>query len=223
MHHSILLNERFAVGASQSGGFVGLYDNPKDTSFEQRLETVFSFHYPDIIIHPNLAKMQPAHHLNSSKSHLAKHLICWSAPLGSQSHSLEKMDQRPIVGCTVSGGMVQVYRISSDLYRLLSVLEELLLQFEPTMPLLGTSLDFKEWYCGLSAGEESTIHGDLVELFLKLSRQEQHLLIRNSISDKLLTAIGPFLPENVPLSVNTDDDVENTVTLLREILLEFKI
>ncbi|KAI8890128.1 hypothetical protein K501DRAFT_160109, partial [Backusella circina FSU 941] len=119
------------------------------------------------IIHPNLATIQPTHHLNSRKNHLAGHLVGWSSS-----------DVRPIVGCTVSGGMIQVYRISGTLYRLLNVLQDLLLMFEPTMPLLGSSRDFKDWYCKLSGGEESTIHGDLVELFLRLSPPEQNLVIQ---------------------------------------------
>jgi hypothetical protein len=162
IHQSLMVNSRFAVSVGPSGGIVGLFDNP-DTH-TRRLDCMFAFHYPDIITKPRLALLRSRYDL------LAEQDV---------DHPSWDDTMKPIVGCTVSGGVVSIYRIDEPLYRLLSVLQERLLDYEYTKPLLGSPQNFK-WYCGLSGAEKATIHGDVVESFLRLSIHEQQDVVQHT-------------------------------------------
>ncbi|KAI8354155.1 hypothetical protein BD560DRAFT_313498, partial [Blakeslea trispora] len=110
------------------------------------------------------------------------HVLPWSLhndePLTQFNSQQQTGDfMKPIVSGTISGGIVHVYRISSQLYQLLKTLQDLLLSFEPTKPLLSSPEDFVDYYCQLSGDEKAIIHGDLVEMFLELSFDEQLRLI----------------------------------------------
>lgn len=227
IHHSLMLNGRLAVGVSQSGGMVALYDDPNDKSFERRLQCLFSFHYPDIIVKPSLALLRSQHDLDSDKNVLTRHLLPWSQEVGISTlkdYSIS-VPVKPIVGCTVSGGIVHVYRISPTLYDLLNTLENLLLQFEPTSPLLGSAEDFREWYCRLSGQEKATVHGDLVESYLRLSEKEQLAVIQNEegvTKPELLRVIKLFLHDLSKDSMEDDGDSKQHVCLMNEILSVFE-
>ncbi|KAI8072258.1 uncharacterized protein B0P05DRAFT_178741 [Gilbertella persicaria] len=192
VHHSLVIDSRLAVGVSYSGGMVALYDDPSSIH-EKRLECLFSFHYSDVLVGPSLALLG-SHNDLFYTNQSTPHILPWSLDLGKSNTT------KPIVACTVSGGMLHVYRISSPLYNLFCVLQDLLLDFEPTRPLLGSVEDFKHWYCQLSGGEKSTIHGDLVESFLRLSFDEQLRLISqddSQIKPALMHVLTYFFKEEV--------------------------
>lgn len=223
-----MLNSRLAVGVSQSGGMVALYDDPNDRSFERRLQCLFSFHYPDIIVKPSLALLRSQHDLDSDKNVLTRHLLPWSLEVGTKNlvDNAVSAAVKPIVGCTVSGGIVHVYRISPTLYTLLDTLQNILIEFEPTSPLLGSAQDFKKWYCRLSGEEKATVHGDLVESYLRLSQEEQLTVIQNEYGitkPELLQAINLFLNDvNKDLMDDVIVDSKNHVSLINEILSVFE-
>jgi hypothetical protein len=220
-----MLNSRLAVGVSQSGGMVALYDDPDDHSFERRLHCLFSFHYPDIIVKPSLALLRPKTDLHNSVKQLIHHLIPWSEEI-NQPTSAATGVAIPIVGCTVSGGMIHVYRICARLYALLLVLEDLLLDFEPTKPLLGSSKNFREWYCQLSGGEKATIHGDLVESFLRLSLEEQMAVVQDqngAIKTNLMAALVELFKDDGKENTKTHlHSVERVVLFIKDILSGFE-
>jgi hypothetical protein len=198
IHHSLMLNNRLAVGVSQSGGMVALHDDPNDRSFERRLQCLFNFHYADIIVKPKLASLR-------SQTKLPSYILPWT--------DTDKT-VKPIVGCTVSGGMIHVFRISEPLYRLLHTLSQELIEFDATRPLLGSTDNFK-WFCKLSGAEQATIHGDLVELFLRLSEEEQLGVIFND-QGQVKVSIQLVLNE---FMTNGDDD---PVRLLIDVLRSFE-
>lgn len=198
IHHSLMLNNRLAVGVSQSGGMVALYDDPNDRSFERRLQCLFNFHYADIIVKPKLATLR-------SQSKVPSYILPWTATNDTV---------KPIVGCTVSGGMIHVFRISEPLYRLLYILSQEMIEFDATRPLLGSTDNFK-WFCKLSGAEQATIHGDLVELFLRLSEEEQLDVISNDqgqVKASIQLALNEFM------TIEDDDPV----CLLRDVLRSFE-
>ncbi|OAD04265.1 hypothetical protein MUCCIDRAFT_108086 [Mucor lusitanicus CBS 277.49] len=200
IHHSLMLNNRLAVGVSQSGGMVALYDDPNDKSFERRLKCLFNFHYADIIVKPKLATLR-------TQTHVPSYLLPWN-----QDATVVK----PIVGCTVSGGMIHVFRISEPLYQLLHALSDELIEFEPTKPLLGNTDNFR-WFCKLSGAEQATIHGDLVEAYLRLSPDEQLAVITDEhgqIKMSIQTALSDF--------ITGDDSDEDPIDLLEDILQSFE-
>ncbi|KAI8087083.1 hypothetical protein BDF21DRAFT_313142, partial [Thamnidium elegans] len=129
------------------------------------------------IVKPSLALLRSQNDLDSEADLLARHLLSWSQEMQSETVIDTMVPIKPIVGCTVSGGIIHVYRISPALYNLLHTLQEILVEFEPTAPLLGSMRDFKKWYCGLSGGEKDTVHGDLVESYLRLSAKDQLAVI----------------------------------------------
>lgn len=221
-----MLNDRLAVGVSQSGGMVALYDDPDDRSFERRLHCLFSFHYSDIIVKPSLALLRYQPDVHSCTQQLFKHLIPWSQEQTDQpSIATAVTVARPIVGCTVSGGMLHVYHISPQLYALLYVLQDILLEFEPTKPLLGSSHNFKEWYCQLSGGEKATIHGDLVESFLRLSLEEQMAAVQDEsemVKAPLEVALVEFFNEEKCSGKTYLKSVEQVVSLIKDMLSEFE-
>lgn len=200
IHHSLMLNNRLAVGVSQSGGMVALYDDPTDRSFERRLKCLFNFHYADIIVKPKLATLR-------TQTYVPSYLLPWNQ---------DEAAVKPIVGCTVSGGMIHVFRISEPLYQLLHALSNELIEFEPTKPLLGSTENFK-WFCKLSGAEQATIHGDLVELYLRLSPDEQLAVITNEqgqIKMSIQTAMNEF--------ATADNSDQDPIDLLEEILQSFE-
>ncbi|KAI7907512.1 uncharacterized protein BX663DRAFT_2559 [Cokeromyces recurvatus] len=235
IHHSLLLNRHLAVGVNQSGGMVALYDDPND--IRQRLQCVFSFHYSDIIVRPKLALLRSQTDLlYDSTSSIMQHILPWSV---ATSNSTTKNTVKPIVGCTISGGMIHVYRISEMLYSVLSILQDILINYEPAMPLLGSLKNF-QWYRALAnEGEKSTIHGDLlIEYFCnRLSILEKMEVVqdktnKNDISPKLKSALISLFSKNqeirhhsnVVTTNSTDIDFSpgNVVYLLDNILLEFE-
>jgi hypothetical protein len=225
IHHSLMLNSRLAVGVSQSGGMVALYDDPNDKSFESRLQCLFSFHYPDIIVKPSLALLRSQHDLDYDVNILTQNILPWSQEVGTdhQINTTTSTTVKPIVGCTVSGGIIHVYRISPALYTLLITLQEILIEFQPTSPLLGSAHNFKHWYCQLSGGEKATVHGDLVESYLRLSEEEQLAAIQNEegmIKPEFLEAIKLFSPNHLMETEN--DDGKNLVFLITDILSGFE-
>ncbi|GAN02173.1 hypothetical protein MAM1_0018d01614 [Mucor ambiguus] len=200
IHHSLMLNNRLAVGVSQSGGMVALYDDPNDRSFERRLKCLFNFHYADIIVKPKLATLR-------TQTHVPSYILPWNQ---------DATAVKPIVGCTVSGGMIHVFRISEPLYQLLHTLSNELIEFEPTKPLLGSTDNFR-WFCKLSGAEQATIHGDLVELYLRLSPEEQLAVITNEqgqIKMSIQSALNELL--------TADDSDEDPIDLLENILQSFE-
>lgn len=223
-----MLNSRFAIGVSQSGGMVALYDDPNDESFERRLQCLFSFHYPDIIVKPSLALLRSQHDLDSDKNALTRHILPWSQEVGTKTlgDSSVSVTVKPIVGCTVSGGIVHVYRISPALYTLLYTLQNSLIDFESTSPLLGSAQDFKKWYCRLSGEEKSTVNGDLVESYLRLSHEEQLIVIQNEegvTKPELLEVINLFLSDvKKDMMDDIDTDSKHHVCLINEILSVFE-
>ncbi|KAL9547920.1 hypothetical protein MBANPS3_005939 [Mucor bainieri] len=199
IHHSLMLNNRLAVGVSQSGGMVALYDDPNDRSFERRLKCLFNFHYADIIVKPKLATLR-------TQTHIPSYVLPWD-----QGATVV----RPIVGCTVSGGMIHVFRISEPLYQLLHALSNELVEFEPTKPLLGSTENFG-WFCKLSGAEQATIHGDLVELYLRLSPEEQWAVVtdeQGQIKASIQSALNEFM---------ADADSDDAINLLEDILQSFE-
>ncbi|ORE05436.1 hypothetical protein BCV72DRAFT_184559, partial [Rhizopus microsporus var. microsporus] len=124
------------------------------------------------MVKPTLAALKPLNNVSKDMDLLLNNVIPWD----TSEYDLQEL--KPIVCCTVSGGILHIYRISSQLYRVLNVLQELLLIFEPTLPLLGATSDFQDWYCQLSSRQKATIHGDLVESYLRLSFDEQLSVLR---------------------------------------------
>ncbi|KAI8984378.1 hypothetical protein BDF20DRAFT_859700 [Mycotypha africana] len=221
-----MLNDRLAVGVSQSGGVVGLYDNPDDPLYERRLQTLFCFHYPDILVRPSLAVLRSTVDLNGSGK-FAQYILPWSQVLTVDDMNINDKNKKesqlvkPVVCGTVSGGLVYIYRISPLLFDALKVLQRLLLRYEPTKPLLGTAEDFEHWYSNLSGTETSSIHGDVIESFLRLSPIEQ-LEIVNGVreSEEIRKVFEPLL-------INSDVDygVEQAsaiVNFIKDMLFDFQ-
>lgn len=141
---------------------------------EQRLQTAFSFHHPEIIIKPSLGALRPQHLLQFVSPELGNHMLPWTTNIRNEGSSVPA---EPIVGCTVAGGVLAVHRISASLYNVLLALQERLLHYGPTSPLLGSAKVFLSWYRQLSGQEKNTIHGDLIALYLRLSPEQQHQVI----------------------------------------------
>ncbi|KAI9309266.1 hypothetical protein BJ944DRAFT_145552, partial [Cunninghamella echinulata] len=80
----------------------------------------------------------------------------------------------PIVGCTISGGMIVNYRCTQSLFKLLNELQYRLLDYTPTKPLLGSKIKYLKWYLNLSGPPLSTIHGDYIQLHLRLTTEQQY-------------------------------------------------
>jgi hypothetical protein len=170
-----------------------------------------------------LALLRSQTDLHNGTKHLTNHLIPWSQEIDQSTTS--SVVAKPIVGCTVSGGMIHVYRISSQLYSLLSLLQDILLEFEPTKPLLGSSQNFKEWYCQLSGGEKATIHGDLVESFLRLSLQEQMAVVQGEngmIKNELEAALIEFVKNEQDSTKVYLTSVKQVVLFVKDILSGFE-
>lgn len=226
IHHSLMLNSRLAVGVTQSGGMVALYDDPNDKSFEDRMKCLFSFHYPDIIVKPSLAHLRSQHDSDYDVDLLTQHLLPWSQEVGTdhQTNTTSSATSSVnIVACTVSGGIIHVYRISPALYSLLNALQDILIDFGPTSPLLGSPENFKDWFCQLSGREKAVIHGDLVELYLRLSEEEQLVVIQNedgAIKPELLEAIKLSTPDHL-MEVEHDEG-KNHVCYIKDILSGFE-
>ncbi|KAI9473856.1 MAG: hypothetical protein EXX96DRAFT_460408, partial [Benjaminiella poitrasii] len=123
------------------------------------------------IIQPNLALLRSQNDLlQSGANSIIRHILPWSSASSSNTNLA-----KPIVGCTISGGMIHVYRISETLYSVMNALQDILINYGRAEPLLGSSKDF-QWYRTLSNEEEkSTIHGDLlIESFCgRLSKLEK--------------------------------------------------
>ncbi|KAG1445259.1 hypothetical protein G6F56_009975 [Rhizopus delemar] len=176
-----MLNSHTAICVSNSGGMVALTDDPKSL----RVQKLFNFHHPEFLTSSTLALLGSPY--NNETDILWKHLMAWEE--GSPSL------QKPMVGCTVSGGILSIYRISQELYWVLRILQKLLLTFEATLPLLGSVSDFEDWYCQLSGIERAVIHGDLVEAYLRLSFDEQLKVLRPTgiLCHDLVSAIHNLL------------------------------
>ncbi|KAG0749099.1 hypothetical protein G6F57_004890 [Rhizopus arrhizus] len=192
LYHSLMLNCYTAVGVSYSGGMVALNDDTSEQAFEKRLERLFAFHFSDVMVKPSLALLRSQHNLHNDAELLWKHMIPWSQNLCKD----------------FSGGMINVYRISGCLYLVLLVLQELLLDFDPTIPLLGSASDFKDWYCQLSGKEQYTIHGDLVESYLRLPFDEQIQVLKPGgvLSRKLISSVEDLLLDSQENNVPRLDD-----------------
>lgn len=203
IHQSLMVNNHFAVGVGPSGNVVGLIDKHEDQG--KRLECAFAFHYPDIITKPNLALLRSHHDLMEDSNLVTGHILPWD----------DEGAAKPIAGCTVSGGVVHIYRIDDALFNVLLRLQEILLSFEPTKPLLGSPHNFTDWYCQLSGKEKSTIHGDLVESFLRLTEAEQRSAIYDTEGN---------LKQELKYSLNAcfgKDGVHDARDILLQILLSF--
>ncbi|KAI9276361.1 mono-functional DNA-alkylating methyl methanesulfonate N-term-domain-containing protein [Sporodiniella umbellata] len=157
-HHSLMLDSETSLCVTHSGGMIAL----KETD-GHRFQKLFSFHHSEFMTCSVLALL--GSHCKDENELLCKHILPWSIGL-SESH-------KPIVACTVSGSILSTYRISENLYTTLKTLQELILDFEPTSPLLGSKQDFQLWYCQLSGADQAVIYGDLVEVYLRLSFKEQ--------------------------------------------------
>ncbi|KAI8381453.1 uncharacterized protein BYT42DRAFT_305854 [Radiomyces spectabilis] len=193
IRHTMLLNGGMAVGSCMSGGLVGLYDDPDDKSFEHRLQRLFSFHYPDLLTQPMLSTLSAQRYTGSERKLLRKHLLPWTAITEKDIQKASEEPLLPIVCCSLAGGVIQIHRLDASLYALLLALQERLIASEVPL-LLGSSKDFKEWYCQLSHGETNTIHGDLLVSFFRLSASEQNqLLSAKDDSIDLIEAVRTFL------------------------------
>ncbi|ORZ24312.1 hypothetical protein BCR42DRAFT_88814 [Absidia repens] len=208
VHHSLLLNNRTVVGVSLSGGVFALKEPVADPSYDgDSLQTLFCFHYPDIIINPHCMSLHSYHSTEYTCGILAKHLIPWTtsdeshaniehddaAPtltteytISNEKHILQQKPQpqrnkvttQPIIGCTISGGVIAVYQCSGTLFTLLDSLQRKLLLYAPTQPLLGSSSRYSQWYTHLSGPEVSTIHCDFISLFIRLTSGQQRQIVR---------------------------------------------
>ncbi|CAO3696541.1 unnamed protein product [Rhizopus stolonifer] len=180
-HHTLMLNSHTAICVSNSGGMIALTDDPKSP----RVQKLFNFHHSEFLTSSTLALLGSPY--NNETDILWKHLMAWE----ERSSGLQK----PMVSCTVSGGILGIYRISQELYRVLGILQKLMLTFEATLPLLGSVRDFEDWYCQLSGTERAVIHGDLVEAYLRLSFDEQLKVLRPAgiLSHDLVSAIHNLL------------------------------
>ncbi|KAI8377233.1 mono-functional DNA-alkylating methyl methanesulfonate N-term-domain-containing protein [Choanephora cucurbitarum] len=222
IHHSLVIDQQLAIGVSQSGGMVALYDST-ESPYEERLDCLFSFHYSDTLVSPSLALLGTQSDAFYDQTKLfTSHVLPWSLNIGTSNSQQTSDTIKPIVTGTIAGGIVHVYRISSQLHLLLDALQDLLLAFEPTKPLLGSPDDFVNYYCQLSGGEKATIHGDLVEMFLRLSFDEQLRLV--SIADD---QISQPLDNALRLFINMDAEdkqaftVDHAVELIKDILIGF--
>ncbi|KAI8093552.1 uncharacterized protein BX664DRAFT_109812 [Halteromyces radiatus] len=171
VHHSLLLDNHMVIGLSLSGGMFALQEST-DTS-KDSLQTLFAFHYPDIIIKPRLLSLHSNQSSEYTRGILASHLLPWT--------SMDELGKsQPIVGCTISGGMIMAYRCSSSLFTLLDTLQQALLRFGPTQPLLGSSSQFQQWYTQLSGPQTSTLHADYLFLYSRLTKAQQYQVIKQS-------------------------------------------
>ncbi|KAG2221761.1 hypothetical protein INT45_003401 [Circinella minor] len=197
VHHSVFINNQIAIGASQSGGLIALRDDPDDQSFEQRLISVFSFHYPDIIIRPTLGSLLPRQFLKASNhgQNISSHVLPWVENQLEQESNHGVIE--PIMGSTVSGGLVTIHRISSVLFDLLLSLQERLVRYESSMfILLGSAKNFDWFLRGPMGGyhqkqkqyQRNIIHGDLLTLYLRLTPEQQQEVIQLDISN--INSIG---------------------------------
>ena len=217
-----MIDQQLAIGVSQSGGMVALYDS-SESPYEERLDCLFSFHYSDTLVSPSLALLgtQSDAFYDQTKLFIS-HVLPWSLDIGTSNSQQTGDAIKPIVTGTIAGGIVHVYRISLQLHLLLVALQDLLLSFEPTKPLLGSPDDFANYYCQLSGGEKATIHGDLVEMFLRLSFDEQLRLV--SMADD---QINQSLDNALSLFINEDAEnkqaftVDHAVELIKDILIGF--
>ncbi|KAG0165091.1 hypothetical protein DFQ30_008986, partial [Apophysomyces sp. BC1015] len=215
VHHALVLNSRVAVGVCQAGGFVALHDDPDDKSFERRLLRLFSFYYPDIVIKSKLGSMQTRYIVPQDENRLATHILPWTADIVKDDQQAPKTNEaiKPIIGCTVAGGIVTIHRISAALYMLLLALQERILEYQPTSPLLGSTRDFHAWYCQQSSGQKNTVHGDLIAMYsrLSLAEQEEIICLQQKTMLDIADATLSFLRLYLPLS-----DVGNEKTLEME-------
>lgn len=177
----------------------------EDRSFEQRLLTSFSFHYPDILIRPSLTSL-----LSSTTLEVVTHADCidghilpWDSSSSSSSSSNETTTTttiKPILCAGVSGGLISVHRVSQPLYELLYALQERLVHFAQSLYiLLGSPRDF-QWYHNIGQREKHALDGDLLSLYLRLESDEQHQVVE-LVDDQLFSSI--LDPAKVFLDQNT--------------------
>jgi hypothetical protein len=119
-----------------------------------------------------------------------------------------------------------VYRISPALFSLFNTLQNILIEFEPTKPLLGTPRDFKNWYCELSGGEKDAVHGDLVESYLRLSEKEQLSALQNEegiVRPELLCILKALsVDDSQDLMEDVSEDPKNYVYFITSLLSGFE-
>ncbi|KAI8140543.1 hypothetical protein BJV82DRAFT_488668, partial [Fennellomyces sp. T-0311] len=84
----------------------------------------------------------------------------------------------PILGSTVSGGLVTVHRISEALFELFAALQERLIHYRSAvLIILGSAKNF-QWFRKLDQGEHNVIYGDLLVLYLRLTHEQQQEVIQ---------------------------------------------
>ncbi|CAO3616897.1 unnamed protein product [Cunninghamella blakesleeana] len=179
VYHSLLLDDHTVVGVSLSGGMFALKE-PLKTSFEKEsLQTLFCFHYPDIIIRPYCAKYRIQHSTEYKTGLLSDHILPWKKEsLSPKINDIDHINQNnPLLGCTISGGMIVSYRCTRSLYMTLDELQYRLLYYAPTQPLLGSTTNYLTWYLKLSGPQIATLHGDYLQLFLRLNTKQQYEVI----------------------------------------------
>ncbi|KAI8343019.1 hypothetical protein BC941DRAFT_85728 [Chlamydoabsidia padenii] len=184
VQHSLLLNNRTVVGASLSGGMFALMEPGTDSDYyEDSLQTLFCFHYPDIVIKPRCISLRSHHSTEYTAGILSDHLLPWTtndnkATNHYHQQQCRRSDIQPIVGCTVSGGVIMAYRCSAALFATLDLLQHRLSRYILTQPLLGSVTRYLQWYNQLSGPQVSTIHLDLVSLYLRLTTKQQQQVVR---------------------------------------------
>lgn len=186
VHHSLLLNNRTVVGVSHSGGMFALKEVDDDLNYnDDTLKTLFCFHYPDTIIQPRLLSLRSYHSTEYTGGILSDHLLPWTTLDEDNDKTTPKPDNQqhevqPIVGCTISGGVIMAYRCSARLFAALDTLQQCLSRYILTQPLLGSTARYSRWYNELSGPQVSTVHLDLVSMYSRLTAKQQQEVVRLS-------------------------------------------
>ncbi|KAF7722978.1 hypothetical protein EC973_002447 [Apophysomyces ossiformis] len=161
VHHALVLSSRIAIGLCQSGQVIALHDDP------------------DIIIKTKIGSMRTRYILQHDEDKLAAHVLPWTMDVLTDDQRISSTSEaaKPIIGCTVAGGVVTISRVSEVLYTLLLALQERILAYKPTSPLLGSTRDFQAWYIHRTGGHKNAIHGDIIAMYRRLSLPEQEKIV----------------------------------------------
>ncbi|KAI9020966.1 hypothetical protein CLU79DRAFT_703506, partial [Phycomyces nitens] len=173
------------------------------------------------IIRPSFGTLKATSLFYHSQKRLSSHILSWTEGFDPE----EPPHSEPIFGCTIAGGIVTTNRISPSLYALLFALQNQLLRYGPTSPLLGTWRDFCKWYSRLSGGEYHAIYGDLISLYMRLSSREQRALVESNSMGDIVCSVQPFLTSSdlVELSSQLDENRSDIVAeVLRQLVQELE-
>ncbi|KAI8073050.1 hypothetical protein BC940DRAFT_102714 [Gongronella butleri] len=181
-----------------------------------------SWHYPEMLIKPHLVYG----HLSSvPQDDQYAWFRNWQTIWGPYSSKNKSEFCSSVAAWTVSGGLVTAHLFSDLMAHLLEALQMQLAWRGPTRPILGNSATFWYWHRAQSGnGFESTLDGDLLRQYLRLTDVEKRALIANdfdtmpvSFSAQTSQLAAPTMPSLTEKAIDTYNELYLGPLHLREL------